>query len=188
MEDWIVPLIAAGGAIGGSAVTGLTAYRIGRLDREGRERDELRVALAAYGAALDRLTLRIDQLPQAHGIEEDWTTRLVARWRSLDWLMGRLSVATIGRGAMRSIDEVISATNRLLLVAPDSVLTSMEALSALIGRFDPGGSGWRKEWQEARTAFARASREALVTKRRGLASKNVSRNMSPTPPNSTELD
>jgi hypothetical protein len=101
--------------------------------------------------------------------------------------MGRLSVATVGRGAMRSIDEVISATNRLLLVAPDAVLASMETLSELIGRFDPSGSAWRKEWEEARTAFAQVSRGAVVMKRRGLASKIVSRNMSPTPPNSTEL-
>lgn len=175
MEDWGVPLIAAGGAIGGSAVTGLMAYRLARLDREGHERDELRVALVAYGAALDRLTLRVDQLPQAHGIEEDWTTRLVARWQSLDWLMGRLSVATIGRGLMRAIDEVISASNRLLVVAPEPVLASMKALSELIGRFDPRGSGWRKEWQEARTAVAQVSRGVMDTKRRGLVSRDMSR-------------
>ena len=156
-------------------MTGVVAYRLARLEREGQDKDELRTALAAYGAALDRLTLRIDQLPQAHGVKEDWTTRLVARWRSLDWLIGRLSVATIGRGAMRSIDEVISATNRLLLVAPDPVLASMETLSELIGRFDPSGSGWRKEWQEARTAFAQASRAAVVTRRRGLVSKDMAR-------------
>lgn len=188
MEDWLVPLIAAAGAVGGAAVTGVVAYRLARLEGEVRDKDELRVALAAYGAALDRLTLRIDQLPQAHGIEEDWTTRLVARWRSLDWLMGRLSVATIGRGAMRAIDEVISTTNRLLLVAPDPVLESMETLSELIGRFDPSGSNWRDEWREARTAFAQASRRAVVAERRGLASRTVSRDMSPTPLNSTELD
>jgi hypothetical protein len=143
-------------------VTGIVAYRLARLERESLDRDELRTALAAYGAALDRLTLRIDQLPQAHGIEEDWTTRLVARWRVLDWLMGRLSVATVGRGAMQAVDEVIATTNRLMLVAPGPVMEAMQMLSELIGRFDPSGANWREEWQAARTAFGRASRAAVV--------------------------
>lgn len=163
MENWLVALIAAAGAVGGSAVTGIVAYHLARLEREARDKDELRTALAAYGAALDRLTLRIDQLPQAHGIEEDWMTRLVARWRTLDWLMGRLSVATIGRGAMRTVDEVIAATNRLMLIAPGPVMERMQILSELIGRFDPGGADWREEWQAARNAFAKTSRGAVAT-------------------------
>jgi hypothetical protein len=162
MENWLVALIAAAGALGGSALTGLIAYRLARLEREGLDKGELRTALAAYGAALDRLTLRVDQLPQAHGIEEDWMTKLVARWRTLDWLMGRISVATIGRGAMRSIDEVITATNRLTLVAPGPVMETMQALSELISRFEPGETDWRKEWQAARAAFAIASRRAVA--------------------------
>ncbi|MGB7588246.1 MAG: hypothetical protein WBM00_06015, partial [Solirubrobacterales bacterium] len=108
------------------------------------------------------LTLRIDQLPQAHGIEEGWSTKLVARWRTLDWVMGRISVATVGRGAMRAVDEVISATNRLMLVAPEPVLASMESLSELIGRFDPTGGKWREEWQAARSTFAGVSRRAAL--------------------------
>jgi hypothetical protein len=33
----------------------LVAYRLARLEREGLDKDDLQVALAAYGAALDRL-------------------------------------------------------------------------------------------------------------------------------------
>lgn len=89
-------------------------------------------------------------------------TRLITRWRALDWLIGRLSVATVGRGAMAALGEVISATTRLMLVAPAPVMEAMEVLSELIGRFDPGGSSWREEWQAARTAFAEVSRLALA--------------------------
>lgn len=162
MNNWLVALIAAAGALGGSALTGIIAYHLARLERETLDKGELRTALAAYGAALDRLTLRVEQLPQAHGIEEDWMTKLVARWRTLDWVMGRISVATVGRGTMRAVDEVIAATNRLVLVAPEAVLETMQALSDLTSRFHPSGTQWREDWRAARSAFASASRRAVV--------------------------
>lgn len=162
MDNWPIALIAAAGAVSGSAVTGVITYRLARLGREGLDRSELRAALTAYGAALDRLTLRIEQLPQAHGIEEDWLTRLVAKWRTLDWVMGRISTATVGREVMRAMEEVIAATNRLLLIAPESVLDAMGAPSELIGSFDPSGPKWREEWSAARNTFARASRAVVV--------------------------
>jgi len=158
MDTWLVALIAAAGAIGGSALTGVIAYRLARLEREAQNKNELRDALTAYGAALDRLTLRIDQLPQAHGIEEGWMNRLVAAWPILDWVIGRLSTATVGRGIMQVVDEVIAATNRLLLIAPGPVLDEMETVSELIGSFEPGAAKWREEWRAARSAFAAASR------------------------------
>ncbi|MBS1860985.1 MAG: hypothetical protein JSS68_04665 [Actinobacteria bacterium] len=163
MDSWLVALIAAGGAVAGSGLTGWITYRLSRLEREYAAKAELRTALAAYGAALDRLTMQIEQLPQAHGIEEDWTTELVGKVRTLDWLMGRLSTATIGRGAMRAIDEVIAATNRLILVAPESVLEAMQRISELIGGFAPESAGWKDEWREARAGFSRASREAVIS-------------------------
>jgi hypothetical protein len=122
MEDWLVPLITAAGAVAGSAVTGTVVYRAARLEREAVNTGELRSALAAYGAAIDRLTLKIQQLPQAHGIDEGRSNKLVARWRTLDWVIGRLSVATVSRSTMRVVDEVIVATNRLILVALSRLL------------------------------------------------------------------
>lgn len=161
MENWLVALIAALGAIGGSALTGVITYRLARLERQALDRDELRAALTAYGAALDRLTLRVEQLPQAHGVKEGWMNRLVAKLPTLDWLIGRMSTATVGRGIMRVVDEVIAATNRLLLVAPGPILDEMEAVSELIGTFDPGALKWRDDWKAARAAFASASRRAV---------------------------
>jgi hypothetical protein len=162
MDSWVVALIASGGAVAGAAVSGIVAYLIARLDREARDSDELRAALTAYGVALDRLNLRIEQLPQSHGIEENWTTRLVARWRTLDWLLGRISLATIGRGGMIALDEVIAATNRLLLVAPRSILAKMDRLSDLLGRFDPFAANWKHEFKEARAVFTGAARAAVT--------------------------
>ncbi len=185
MEDWLVALIAVAGAVGGSAVTGAVVYRVARLEREAADKGELRSALVAYGAAIDRLTLKIHQLPQAHGIEEGRSNRLVARWRTLDWVMGRLSVATVGRSTMRVVDEVISATNRLILVAPEPIVETMQAISDLIGRFEPASEDWKRDWQSARNVFAEASRRATYG---APSSETVSRNMSPTPPNSTQLD
>lgn len=162
MQEWVVALVAAAGAVGGSAVTGLISYRLAQLEREARDKDELRAALVAYGAAIDRLTLKIEQLPQAHGIEEGWGNRLIARWRTLDWIIGRLSLATVGRSAMRAVEEVMVANNRLILVAPEAVLLKMQAITDLTGRFDPGEKSWKAEWQEARNAFAAVSRGALI--------------------------
>ena len=87
--------------------------------------------------------------------------RLVAKLPTLDWLIGRMSTATVGRGIMRVVDEVIAATNRLLLVAPGPILDEMEAVSELIGTFDPGALKWRDDWKAARAAFASASRRAV---------------------------
>lgn len=162
MDNWVVALIATAGALGGSALTGVITYRLARLERNALDKGELRAALTAYGAALDRLTLRVEQLPQAHGVKENWMNGLVAKWPILDWLIGRMSTATVGRGIMRAVDEVIAATNRLLLIAPEPVLEAMGAVSDLIGSFDPGATKWRDEWRAARAAFAGASRRATT--------------------------
>ena len=167
MDSWVVALIASAGAVAGAAVSGVVAFIVARLDRGARDVDELRAALAAYGAALDRLSIKIEQLPQSHGVTENWTTRLVARWQTLDWLMGRLSLVTLGRGGMIALDEVLATTNRLLLIAPGPVLDEMERVSELLGRFDPLAANWEAEFNEARAAFASAARAAATRTRRG---------------------
>lgn len=178
MESWLIALIAAGGAVAGAAVSALAVYRVARLEAEARDKDELRAALAGYGAALDRLNLKVEQLPQAHGIDENWMTRLVALWPTLDWLMGRVSVATLGRGGMIALDEMIAAANRLLLVAPGPVLDDMERLSDLISRLDPRASTWRDEWKEARSKFAGTARTTVI-KKQGLFSTSFQKDPAP---------
>lgn len=162
MQSWLVALIAALGAIGGSAVTGLVVYRVARIERETADKAELRSALGAYGAAIDRLTLKIHQLSQSHGVKEGWSNKSVAQWPTLDWVMGRLSVATLGRSTMRVLDEVIPATTRLILIAPSPVLEAMQGISDLVAAFDPGSENWKQEWQAARNAFAEASRKVVA--------------------------
>lgn len=84
-------------------------------------------------------------------------TSLLEKLPTLNGLVGRLSTATVGRGAMRAVDEVITTTNRLVLVAPEA------SVSELIEQFDPSAAVWRDEWQEARADFAAASRCAVIT-------------------------
>jgi hypothetical protein len=86
---------------------------------------------------------------------------------------------------MRVVDEVIVATNRLVLVAPEPIVETMQAITDLVGRFEPVSEDWKRDWQEARNVFAEVSRDAAFGSSR---SRTMSRNMSPTPPNSTELD
>ncbi|MGE5527482.1 MAG: hypothetical protein ACM3Q9_02330 [Methanosarcina sp.] len=81
--------------------------------------------------------------------------RQVSRWRDLDWVMGRLSTGTLGRGAMRSLDELITAMNRLLLIAPEDVLDAVLGISVLLERFEQRDEGWREEWSAARTQWPR---------------------------------
>jgi hypothetical protein len=85
---------------------------------------------------------------------------------------------------MRVVDEVIVATSRLILVAPEPIVEAMQAISDLIEQFEPASKNWKREWSEACSVFAEASRLAVFGP---PSSRTVSRNMSPTPPNSTDL-
>ncbi|HWO83567.1 MAG TPA: hypothetical protein VNM38_07240 [Solirubrobacterales bacterium] len=161
MDSSITAIIAAGAALFSSALTGLITYKIAGQQQRSRDVDELRSALALYGATLDRFGRHLDQMPHPPGLVGRWVNRQVSRWRDLDWAMGRLSTGTLGRGAMRALDELITAMNRLLLIAPEDVLDAVLGISVLLERFEQRDDGWREEWNEARNAVARASRAAV---------------------------
>jgi hypothetical protein len=161
MDSSIAAGIAAAAALLGSALTGLITYKIAAREQRGREVDELRSALVVYGAVLDRFGRRLDQMPHPPGPAGRWVNRQVARWRDLEWAMGRLSTGTLGRGAMRTLDELMSAMNRLLLIAPEEVLDAVLGISVLLERFEQRDEHWRQEWREARNAVAAASRAAV---------------------------
>lgn len=161
MDSSIAAGIAAGAALLASALTGLITYKVAAREQRGRDVEELRAALAAYGAVLDRFGRHLDQLPHPPGPAGRWVNRQVSRWRDLDWAMGRLSAGTLGRGAMRTLDELITAMNRLLLIAPEEVLDAVLGISVLLERFERRDEHWRQEWREARNAVATASRAAV---------------------------
>ena len=161
VDSSIAAIIAAGAALLSSALTGLITYKVAGREQRGRDVDELRSALAHYGAVLDRFGRHLDQMPHPPGPFGRWVNRQVSRWRDLDWAMGRLSTGTLGRGAMRSLDELITAMNRLLLIAPEDVLDAVLGISALLERFEQRDDGWREEWRDARNAVAQASRAAV---------------------------
>lgn len=161
MDSSIAAGIAAGAALLGSALTGLITYMVAAREQRGRDVDELRAALAAYGAVLDRFGRHLDQLPHPPGPAGRWVNRQVSRSRDLDWAMGRLSTGILGRGAMRTLDELMTAMNRLLLIAPEEVLDAVLGISVLLEHFEQRDEGWGAEWREARNAVAAASRAAI---------------------------
>lgn len=59
MDSAIAASVAAGATLLGSALTGLITYRVADREQRGRNVEELRVALLAYGSALDRLDRHI---------------------------------------------------------------------------------------------------------------------------------
>jgi hypothetical protein len=63
---------------------------------------------------------------------------------------------------MRAVDEVIATTNRLVLVAPESVLETVASTSDLISGFEPSLTTWREEWAAARIRFMAVAREVSV--------------------------
>lgn len=60
MDSSIAAIIAAGAALFSSALTGLITYKVAGREQRGRDVDELRSALAAYGAVLDRFERNLD--------------------------------------------------------------------------------------------------------------------------------
>lgn len=161
MDSLIAAAVAAGAALLSSALTGFITHKIAAREQRGRDVEELRAALSAYGAVLDRFGRHLDQMPHPPGPAGRWVNRQVSRWRGLDWAMGRLSTGTLGRGAMRTLDELIAAMNRLLLIAPEEVLDAVLGISVLLERFEQRDEDWRQEWREARNAVAAASRAAV---------------------------
>lgn len=161
MDSSIAAGVAAGAALLGAALTGLITYKIATRQQRGREVEELRAALAVFGAVLDRFARHLDQMPHPPGPAGRWVNRQVSRWRDLDWAIGRLSTATLGRGAIRTLDELITAMNRLLLIAPEEVLDAVLRISDLVARFEQRDESWDEEWREARNAVAAASRAAV---------------------------
>jgi hypothetical protein len=90
--------------------------------------------------------------------------RVAERLKTTDWLMGRISMAIFGRGAMKAVDELISVGNRLMLLAPPSLMPSIQAMNGLIERAELRDERWRTEWHSARGDLAAASRQIFHPK------------------------
>jgi hypothetical protein len=163
MSDWFNPAIAAGAALLSSGLTGAITLRAARGQAKAQGRSDLAGALQAYGYAADRLRLELGQLPPTPGRLGAALQSTAARLRTLDWSLGQVSRHTIGRAGMRALDTYTAAFNRLILIAPSSVLTPMEALNDLLGRVESRDEAWEEAWSTARAALAHAGREAIVS-------------------------
>ena len=157
-EVWIPAAVAAAAALLSSALTGYIGYRLARAERLGRGDDELRSALAAFGYAVDRLQIELDQLPPAPGRSNRWVLSRIERARELDWLLGQVSRHTLGRPALRAVDGLMAASNRLVLVAPEEILHVVEAIHVLVGQVNDRDEAWRQRWIAARGELLRLAR------------------------------
>jgi hypothetical protein len=171
-------VLAAVTGLAASALTNAASARQARAERDDRGRIELRVALTAYGYALDRLDIEIVQLPPKPGRMARFTSRQAARLPILDWLVGRLAMHSLGRPMMRALDEFAAAANRLTLVAPESMLQPMEKIGWLLSRIGQRDERWRANWRAARAELFAVARAQLVCGSK-LTTARLSRNADP---------
>jgi hypothetical protein len=162
MDGWMTALVGAAGVLAGSGLTGLLAGRQASREREAQDLDELRTALAAYGAAVDAVELRMAQMGGPMPRVARWIVGRVERHlRIIAWLIRRMSATTISWPVFESFDRLALAKNRLLLIAPTPVVDAAVAIDDLIWGFESNASGWQREWREARETFLVAARDAV---------------------------
>lgn len=162
MDGWMTALVGAAGVLAGSGLTGILASRQAGREHKAHDLEELRSALAAYGAAVDAIELRMAQMGGPMPRAARWILEQVEpHVRILVWLIRRLSVATIARPTMNSFDQLAVCTNRLLLIAPEPVVDAVSAINELIGCFESQSSDWRQEWMEARRTFLIVARDVV---------------------------
>jgi hypothetical protein len=173
MSDWINAAIAAGAALGASGLTGLITLRAARRVADAQRGSDLLAALQAYGYAADRLYLEISQLPPAPGRLAVAVQAGAARLGALDWSAGQIARHTLGRPAMRALDTYMAAFNRLVLVAPEPILTGVQPLNDLIARLDKRDEKWSTEWSDARGDLTKTARLAVGHAKRQLLPRRV---------------
>lgn len=145
--------------LAGAWLNSRISTRVAKSDREEKARGELLAVLSAFGAAIDQLDVQIGQLPPPPGRAARPMMLVAERLKTTDWLMGRISMAIFGRGATKAVSELISVSNRLMLLAPPSLMPSIQAMNGLIERAELRDEQWRTEWRSARKNLAAKSRQ-----------------------------
>jgi hypothetical protein len=153
--------IAASAALAGSGLTAFVTSRAAKRHADGQERTELVTALQACGYAVTNLGLEIQQLPPATGAATVALSAASARLPMFDWTVGQISRRTAGRPTMRAVDLYNTALNRLLLLAPESILRPVEAINQLVRRAATRDDQWADEWSAACAAFTSAARDEV---------------------------
>jgi hypothetical protein len=151
--------IAVIGTLAGAGLTGFISLKLAAADRRDRRQDELTAALAAFGFALDQLRKELDALPPQTGPANRHVGRALRRsLPTLDWWLSQFARHTVARPALRAYDGVMAATNRLLLVAPEELLTHVRAIIELLDEVRVHDDAWQAEWVERRADLFQASR------------------------------
>jgi hypothetical protein len=104
------------------------------------------------------MTTRIDA--DAEVVAAVWSRRLdLAAPLGDEYRYAHLSLCVLD--AVFSIGVRYAALNRVLLIAPTSVLTAAETLNELLARVEERDQPWTEEWREARAMLVKVSRETV---------------------------
>lgn len=162
MEDWVVAAISAASGIVGAGVGGAATYLSQRAAGNAQERGELSAALIQYGYALDALNIEIQRLPRRTRLARLGERAINSdRMPNLNRLIEWVFTKTIGRDGQRAIDRLIATTNRLVMVAPKTLLDPIERISSLLGRVEERDQSWDRDWAAARADVLTAARAHL---------------------------
>jgi len=161
MDDTTLALIAAGAGLVGATVGSLVALRIAQLQSRERRASELSAAVASFGHAVDRLMLEIGQLPPSSGRTGVTLRSAVERRPYANWIVGQLTRWSLGLPAMRALDGLMAATNRLSLVAPEPMVRDVGRIPALLGRLAQRDQRAVAELDSARARLLAAARSEL---------------------------
>ena len=161
MNDAAIAIIGAAAGLVGATIGSFVALRIARIESRERSSGELATAIAAFGYAVDRLTLEIGQLPPPPGRAATALTTAVTRMPHADWFTGQLARWSLGLPAMRALDRLMAATNRLSLLAPEALLPDVGRISELLGRLAHRDQEAVAELADARARLLTAARADL---------------------------
>lgn len=152
--------IAAAAALLSSGLTGTISLRLAARAERHRDRGDLAASLAAFGFAVDKLALELDNLPRPAGAATQQVNWLVRRLPTLDWWLGQVTRYTLASPGLRAYEGLMAATNRLLLVAPEAIVMCVRRIHALLEDPRPHEDEWKDDWARARADLLRESRLA----------------------------
>lgn len=123
MQEWLVALIGAGGALGGSALGLRGALRISREEREQATHDRIREAFGGYLAALYPSVAELRELPALR--KPDLITKVINAWRGKEatWIAQRKAERRVLGDNYRQVAyQLAGATARLQVLPLDHEL------------------------------------------------------------------
>ncbi|HEX8084556.1 MAG TPA: hypothetical protein VF529_09720 [Solirubrobacteraceae bacterium] len=160
----LTAIVSGGSAVAGIAVGGgIDVWQ--RIDeRRERRLEQLESRLAMFGAALDGLVLEMESLPPQSRRGQILSEWLARRMPTLDFFVGRLGRALLGRRLYALMGDFQRAGNALVVSAPPEIVVAMEPIGDALGAFSKEPDKWHARFEEARADFAAVARIAAAGK------------------------